>query len=314
MAAFTWVFDAPSGTYKQNALSRKLWRASVEQAVLADFVRPVEGYGRKMGENVTLTRVRRLTEPSSAVLIEAERISEDAFQLATTTITPGELGRAVPYTSLADDFSKFDIENPIQSVLREQLTLVLDTLMASAFKGAVIKYAVTGLASNNIATTGTFGAASTANLNTWHLEQIRDYLYDTLFAPKYDGGSYIGVFRTLALRGVKLDPAWEEWHKYTDPSAKYNNEIGKWEDIRLVETNHSNAFGKVGTGSVLGEGVVFGADAVACAEVLTPELRASVPQDFGRSKSVAWYGILGYDEIFGTANAGESRVVHVGSL
>ena len=81
----------------------------------------------------------------------------------------------------------------------------------------------------------------------------------------------------------------------------------------IVCANHSNALAKVGTNSVLGEGVVFGADAVAAAEVMTPELRAAVPQDFGRSKAIAWYGILGYDETYGTSNAGEARIVHVGS-
>ena len=312
MAQMTWTFDAPTGTYKNNAMSSKLRTRAVEESVFADHVRPVEGYGKKMGENVTLTRVGRLTEPSSAALTEGERIPEDSFSLSVTTITPAELGRAVPYTSLSEDFSKFDLENPIQRILREQLTLVLDTLAAAAFQGAQVKYAPTGLASYTIATAGTFGATATANLNTYHLEEIRDYLFDTLFCPMI-GGSYVGIFRTLGLRGVKRDPAWEEWHKYTDPGAKFNNEIGRWENIRLIETNHSNALAKVGTGSVLGEGVVFGADAVAQAEVMTPELRAAVPTDFGRSKAIAWYGILGYDEPYGTSNSGEARIIHVGS-
>jgi len=313
MAQYSWTFDAPTGTYKNNAISRKLYTAAVEDSVFMDHVRPVEGYGRKMGENVTLTRIRRLTEPTSASLTEGERIPEDNFTIALSTITPGELGRSVPYTSLAEDFSKYDIENPIQGELRKQMRLVLDKLIADAFQGALVKYAVTGVASNNIATTGTFGTAATANMNTWHLEQIADYLYDTLLCPPVSGDDYVGIFRTLAIRGIMSDPAWEEWHKYTDPSAKFNSEAGRWENIRLIKTNHNNALAKVGTSSVLGEGVVFGADAVAMAEVLTPELRASVPADFGRSKAVAWYGIVGFDEVWPTANAGEARIVHVGS-
>lgn len=313
MAQQTWTFDAPSGTYKNNAMSRDLRRVAVEQSVFAPHARPVAGYGRKMGENVTLTRISRLTEPSSAALTEGERIPEDSFTLSVATVTPQELGRSVPYTSLSEDFSKFDLENPIQRVLREQLTLVLDSLIAAAFQGCQVKYAPTGIASSTIATSGTFGATASANLTTWHLEEIRDYLFDTLLCPMV-GGSYIGIFRTLALRGVKRDPAWEEWHKYTDPGAKFNNEIGRWEQIRLIETNHNSALGKVGTSSVLGEGVVFGDDAVVAAEVLTPELRAAVPTDFGRSKAIAWYGIIGYDEPYPTSNAGEARIVHVGSL
>jgi len=64
---------------------------------------------------------------------------------------------------------------------------------------------------------------------------------------------------------------------------------------------------------VLGESIFFGQDSVAMAEVLTPELRAAMPADFGRSKAVAWYGILEFGMIWDTANAGEARVVHVTS-
>ena len=209
MAQHTWTYDAPTGTYKNHAFSKRMRTQAVEKAVFADHVRSVDGYGRKMGENVTLTRVQRLTEPTSAVLTEGERIAEDSFALAVATVTPQELGRAVPFTSLANDFSEFDLENPIQRLLREQLTLVLDSLIAAAFQGCLVKYAPTGVASSSIATAGTFGAAATSNLTTWHLEEIRDYLFDTLLTPMV-GGSYVGIFRTLALRGVKRDPAWEE--------------------------------------------------------------------------------------------------------
>ena len=147
----------------------------------------------------------------------------------------------------------------------------------------------------------------------FHVEEVRDYLFDTLQTPPVEGDDYIAIFRTLGLRGLKRDPSWEEWHKYTDPQAKFNNEIGRIENVRHIETNHANALSKTGTGSVLGEGIVFGADSVAMAEVATPELRAAMPDDFGRSKAVAWYGILEFGLIWDTANAGEARVVHVNS-
>lgn len=314
MAQFQWQFDAPTGTYKNHAISRRLYLASVQKSIFMDYVRPVEGFGRKMGDTVTLTRIRNISEPTSGVLTEGQRIPEDTFALSTTSITVSEYGRAIPYTSLADDLAFYDVESPIQIKLRDQMQLTLDAAAATSFKTAAIKYAVTGPAANNIATTGTFGATSSDNMNVYHAEQIRDYLYDTLFAPPYEGDDYVGIFRTLGLRGIKNDPAWETWHKYTDPEAKYNGEVGRIEGIRFIETNHSTALGKVGTASVLGEGVVFGQDAVALAEVLTPELRASIPGDFGRSKAVAWYGILAFGLIWNTGNAGEARVVHVGSL
>ena len=313
MAQFQWQFDAPAGVFKSHAMSRKLYEKAIEEAIFPDHVTPVDGYGKHAGETVTLTRLSQLTEPTSAILTEGERISEDSYSMSTTSITVAEFGRAVPYTSLAEDLSEFDIENPIQKALKTQLKLSMDTLFATAYKTAKIKYAPTGLASNNIATNGTFGAIATANLNVFHVEEIRDYLYDTLFCPTI-GDNYVGIFRHLSMRGLMRDPDWVEWHKYTDPNAKYNGEVGKIENVRFIATNHNNALGKVGTGSVLGEGVVFGEDSVALAEVLTPELRAAMGSDFGRSLAVAWYGILQAGIIWDTGNAGEARIVHVGSL
>ena len=310
---FTWTFDAPTGVYKSHAMSMKLYEAAVENSICLDHVDTAEGYGKGKGETVTLTRVRNITEPGSADLDELMRIPEDEFDLSTKLITVKEIGRAVPYTSLSNDLSEFDIENPIQSKLKDQMRLVLDTKAATAFKRTLIKYAPTGAATNNITVNGTFGAAATSNLNFFHVEEIRDYLYDTLHAPPLEGDKYVGLFRTLGLRGLKRDTKWEEWHKYTDPTSKFTGEVGQIEGVRFVESNHSNAFGKVGTSSVLGEGVIFGKEAVVIAEAMTPELRAAIPDDFGRSKAVAWYGILEFDIIWDTANAGEARIVHVGS-
>ena len=313
MTIFQWQFDAPSGVFKQNQLSAEIYKAAVAETVFMDHVKPVSGYGRKMGENVTLKRVAAITEPSSAVLQEGIRIPEDQLVLSTKAILVTEIGRAVPFTSFAEDLSVLNIEGTVQGELKRQMRLVLDQMAATGFKNTKIKYAITGLAANNIATNGTFGAQSTANMNVYHAEQIRDYMYDTLFIEPAEGEDYVGIFRTLGLRGIKQDPDWEEWHKYTDPSVKWTGEVGKLENIRFIESNHSTALSKVGASSVLGEGVVFGADAVAMAEVATPELRAAIPQDFGRQRAVAWYGILAFDVIWDTGNAGQAKVLHVGS-
>jgi N4-gp56 family major capsid protein len=313
MTVFTWTFDAPTGTYKQHAFARKLYEAAVENSTFVDHARPVDGFGKNKGENVTLTRIRNITEPGAADLDEMMRIPEDQFSINTKSILVKELGRAVPFTSLSQDLSEFNLDNPIQSKLKEQMRLVMDTKCAIAFKKASIKYVPTGAATNNIATNGTFGATATVNMNFFHVEEIRDYMFDTLNVPPYEDDKYLGIFRTLGLRGLKRDTKWEEWHKYTDPQAKFTGEVGQIEGIRFIETNHAKALGKVGSGSVLGEGVVFGEDGIALAEAMTPELRAAIPQDFGRSRAVAWYGILEWDIIWDTGNQGEARIVHVGS-
>jgi N4-gp56 family major capsid protein len=291
----------------------KLYEAAVENSVFVDHVRPVEGFGRNSGESVTLTRVQNIVEPTDPVLQETVRIPEDQFALSSKAIVVKEMGRAVPFTSLSQDLSRYDLDNPIQRKLRDQMRLALDTRAAAGFKKAQIKYVPTGAATNNITTNGIAGAAASVNMSYFHVEQIRDYLFDTLQTPPLEGDDYIGIFRTLGLRGIKQDPKWELWHQYTEPQSKANGEVGRIEGIRFIETNHAKALGKVGTASVLGEGVIFGEDAVALAEAMTPELRAAIPGDFGRSRAVAWYGILEFDIIWDTGNPGEARIVHVTS-
>lgn len=315
MAQFTWTFDAPTGVYKQHALSKELYYAALEEAVFMEHVQTIQGFGKKMGENVTLTRVRTVTEPTSAALTEGVRIPEDTFRLSTRSITVQEIGRSIPFTSFAQDLSAFDIENGIQRRLRDQMKLYLDTLAAAAFKNAQVKYTPRGTASGNFDTGGSVTTQAIANWGVYHCERVRDYLYDTLQCPGAEGDDYIGIFRSQSIRGLKSDPDWEQWHNYTDPQAKFNSEVGKMEQIRHIETNHANALALKGASSVLGEGVVFGDDAVAMAEVLTPELRGqtNVGQDFGRQNAVAWYGIIAFDTIWNTANAGEAKIVHVTS-
>ena len=139
-------------------------------------------------------------------------------------------------------------------------------------------------------------------------------MYDTLLVPPYEGDDYVCLISTKGKRGIVSDPAWETWHKYTDPSAKYKSEIGRLENVRFVEINNRSALsGSLGTGGVLGEAVFFGDDAVAMAVAEDPELRAAIPQDFGRAKSVAWYGILEFGIVWNSANPGESKIVHVTS-
>ncbi len=312
----TWTYDAPDGVYKSHAMSSKLREAAIAETKFMQFVGTEDGYGKKTGEAVTITRVSNLDNPTSAVLTEGTRISEDDISLSTTSITVREIGRAVPFTNLSEQLGKFDMKSIIQRGLKKQLALWLDSDSSSAFKStsAKIKAIPTGVAALTLDTDGTASTAATVNLNMYHVEQIRDYMFSTLHIPPYLGDDYVGLVATKAKRGLTSDPAWEQWKKYTDPSAKFNSEIGRIENIRFVEINNTNALsGTKGTGSVLGEGVFFGEDAVTMASALDPELRAAIPQDYGRAKAVAWYGILNFGVVWNTANAGEARIVHLTS-
>lgn len=316
MANFSWSFDAPSGVYKSHDMSAALRKAAIAETKFMQFVKPEPGYGKKQGDTITITRISNLSVPTSGKLTENVKMPEDTLTITTVAITVSEWGRSVPYTSFAEDLSMFDIENIVQRALKDQMKLVLDSAAATAFKStsAKIKAIPDGVASITFDTDGTPSTQALANLNVYHVEQIRDYMFSTLNVPPAEGDDYFALVSTKAKRGVMNDPSWENWHKYTDPAAKYNGEIGRLENCRFIEINNTAALsGAKGAGSVLGEAIFFGADAVAMAVVLDPELRAAIPGDFGRQKAVAWYGILEFGVIWDTANPGEARIVHVTS-
>lgn len=317
MAQHSWVSDGPSGVYKNHDLSSKLRMASIKAAKFMQFVKPEEGYGKKKGESVTITRVSNVTVPSDDTLSELNRIPEDTLSLSTQAITVAERGRAIPYTKLSVDLSHFDLGNAIQAKLRDQLKLRMDISAAVAFKDGQILAIPTGVSETTFETDGAATNTAASNLNMFHVESIRDYMFSTLNIAPYMGDDYVCVLVTQAKRGLMRDPSWVDWKKYTDPEAKFNGEIGRIENIRFVETNHTSALAEnLGTGDVLGEAVFFGEDPVSMAVAEDPHLIAeeNVGNDFGRSKSVAWYGIYGFAQIWtDSANAGEARVVYLTS-
>lgn len=314
MAQATWEFDIPSGVWKNRVLSSQLRTAAIERTVFAKHARPERAPGRRAGETVTLPRIAALTEPTSAEFGENQLIPEDTISTAVTSITIKRLGRAVIFTEDIDVLNEFDMEDQLQKLLRDQMNLYLDTLAAAAFKSTPIKYTPTGASSGTFTTNGSFSGSASSNLNVFHLEEIRDYLFDTLRTPTVNDYYYM-IARTKSIRGILRDSSFKEWFIYDRPSVKDTHEIGTpIEGIRMIETNHSRALGVVGSGNVLGEAVFFGDDAVTMVEAISPELRMGQARNFGLLRGVAWYGLLNFGLTFGdSALPGEARVVHVGS-
>ena len=312
---FTWTTDFPTGVPKNHALSSKIRDAAIADCHFVPFAGVEPGYGKKRGESINIERLANLSIPTTGELVEGVKIPEDAFTVSTTSITVVEWGRAVPFTSLSNDLADFDLSNKVQKKLRDQMSLILDNAAAAVMKGtnAKVKYIPTGVAAGTFDTDGTASTTALANVNYYHLEQVRDYLYGTLQCPMING-SYIGIFATKGCRGIKQDPAFVEWNKYTTPEKKAKGEIGMIEGIRIIECNNTSALSNTkGSGSILGEGIVFGEDALAMAVALDPELRLGPPADFGRSQSVAWYGCLNFGIPWNTATAGQCRSVVITS-
>ena len=313
---FQWVPDMPSGIMRNHYLSGKLRYAAFADSKGMQFVKAEDGYGKRMGDTVTIPRVRNVDEPTSGLLSRTGKIPIDTLAISTRAITVAEYGRGLEFTEESKLLSKFDPEDMIQNRLKVQMKLTIDTVIFTAFKACQIRYGPTSAVGGTFTTdAGVTSQVATNNITVGHIKIIRDYLDTTIHAPTYENDTYMSLAAVRALRGIKDDPEWMGWRVYIQPEqAFFKGEVGEIEDIRFVKVNHNNALDDtVGTGSLLGEMLFFGQDPVVMCEVQTPELRAAIASDFGRQRAVAWYGVLAFGETWNTSNDGEARIIYVTS-
>jgi N4-gp56 family major capsid protein len=308
-----WTADTPTGPYRNNFLSEQLYEASFEKAEVILWVEPVEGSGKKRGDTVNLFTMTGPDEVDDGALAENVRIPELPTPLSAASFLIKEFGKAVTWTNIWDDWSKYDLPSFVKKRLRENMRLTLDRSAGTAFKSASIVYTPTSAAGGTFDTNGTPSVAAAAPVGVSHLQLLRDKLYGELKAPYFgNGDAYIGIFNWAATRSIRTDPQFKEYYVLGHPEKLQRGEIGIIDNIRIVETNHDTVLQVVAVAGVnLGQGLVFGDESVAFAEAQTPELRMKIADDYGRSLGCAWYGQLGFGVFHPNANPREARVVRV---
>jgi len=322
MPAHNWTYDAAIGVYKNHTMSNNLLTQSVGACKVAAFARPIKGVGtfKHKGETVNLPIVRELSDPTSPELDEETRIPIDKLELGNRAITLVEYGRGVEYTNLAQQFGKFDPANYLQKALMRQMARALDTSCASAFKStdAKIIFQPTTLTGGTFDTSGTPQTTALANLTFDHMGVLADYLAGDIHTPPFEGDDYIMLSCRKNLRGLKQDALWQAIHMYLQKGDLFfKGEAGKAENIRCIQVDRQAAFANSASGgcTVMGEGVVFGDEAIGYVETESPQLYASpdYQSDFGRTHAMAWRGIYVYASIWDTATDGEAKIIRIDS-
>lgn len=305
----SWVYDAPTGVYRDHTLSSRIRQAAIADAQFMRFTRPEPNFGKGKGASVTITRVFPLALAQR--VSELDRLPSGRPAIDTISITPSEWGFKIPMTEFEKNLTHFDLNNQFQRVLRDQMKLTLDVMCADAFKLTPIKY-VPLAAGPDIQTSGTAGDTADKNLTVADLRTIYDYLRG-LKVPTYRNGKYVGILSTKAARGIKSDSEYKDWQAPTTSGPFMDARLRDVEGFMLIETNNADSLSNsLGSGSVLGEAMFFGEDPVGIATVDEPELRAGIPEDLGRFRDVGWVGTLEAGLIWDLA--AYARAVHVTSL
>lgn len=302
----SWTFDAPSGVYRNHALSSDIRRAAIADAQFMKFSRAEPGYGKKRGESLTITRVLNL--PLASRVSETDRLPSGRPAIETKQVSVSQWGFKIPVTEFEKNLTHFDIMNPFQAILRDQITLTMDKMVADAFKLSPYKYIPT-TAGGTFDTDGTPSTLSTRNFGIQDLRNIHDELSGTLKAPRYRNGKYVGILSTRAARGIKNDPEYKDWLAPSTSEPLISGRLKDVEGFMLVETNHFDALDNlVGSSTTTGEAVFFGADAVGLARIMDPEVRMGTPEELGTFQEVGWVGTI--EAFLVWEDADFARVIH----
>lgn len=286
----SWTFDAPTGTYRNHALSSDIRREAIADTQFMKFMRAEPGFGKKKGESVTITRILKL--PIATRISETDRLPSGRPAIETKQVSVSQWGYKVPVTEFEQHLTYFNLMDPIQSALRDQITLTMDAMCASALKLTPVKYTPLSTGGEFV-TDGSADSLSNRNLEVQDLRRIHDRLHGDLKVPRYKNGKYVGILSTRAARGLKNDPEYKDWLAPTTSDPLISGRLKDIENFALFETNHTDALSDlIGTSTTTGEAIFFGADAGGLVKIMDPELRTGIPEELGTFREVGWVGTI----------------------
>jgi N4-gp56 family major capsid protein len=284
------------------------------------FVSVEPAFGKNKGESVQIYRAGNtdVAEDSSAIN-ELDRIPTTSVAVSPRLITVNEWGRAIPFTGKVETLAEVDVESNVYlKALRNHMAKTIDYQVAVAFKTSDVIFSPTSSTAGTWSVTGTPGATVTSSITAKHIKDIIDAMKVGVFGsntarpiPYYDGESYVCLASVSFLRALKDDPDYEVAAKYAHPEELYLGEVGRFYNCRFIETNHTTALTNTLNTSYSGQAIFFGEDPIREIVAIPEEVRAKLPEDYGRDKGLAWYAMLGWGKVWDYSSDGEEHIVRV---
>jgi hypothetical protein len=282
-------------------------------------VKDASQQGKKKGESFTWDVVSNVVTQGNSIL-ETNTMPETNFTITQGTLTITEYGNSVPYSGKLEDLGKFSVRDTVMKVLKNDASKVLDCAAHQQFNRTPLRVVGTSSTTVTLTTNGTATGTNSQAYNTNHAKLIVDTMKERNI-PAYVGDDYYALGWPTTFRTLKN--SLETLHQYTETGLTMimNGEIGRYENMRYVEQTNipkggaadSTTFNPfTNTADAWNGGFsdwifFFGEDTVAEGIATPEEVRAKIPTDYGRSKGVAWYALLGYGLVH-TAT-GQERVL-----
>ena len=308
MAGQVWGVNELGGYMYSDRLSkvlRNVLQPLMKFRQLSD-VKDATGQGLNKGDTYHWN-VYGDAETQGGELQEQQAMPETNFKITQGSLTIKEYGNSVPYTGKLDNLSEHPVKDIITKVLRHDAKKVLDKEAHAQFAATKLWVVPTnGTAADSVVltTNGTSSQANNKELGKNHIKAIVDIMKERNIPP-FEGDDYVAIAHPTTFRTLKNDL--ETLHQYVDRGFTMilNGEIGRYEGVRFVEQNNvakeTWTIGKSNWAYFIGE------DTVAQGIAIPEEMRGKIPSDYGRSRGVAWYALLGFGLVH--TEASQTRVI-----
>jgi len=315
--AYEGYWSTQSGYLTNNKLTKAFQKAAQPLSRFRQFCALKEAFGKHQGESVNWLKVSNASAHGGAVA-ETDTAPETTLPLTWGTATVNEYMLAIPYTFKLEALSEFDWEMLVREALLDDFRKVVDGVIERKFNETPLRYVATTTAAGTLTTDGTATATNTSALNSYHLREMIKYL-KIRNVPGFPGmgGDYVMIAGPEALSGFRN--SLESVNQYTESGYKklLNGEVGRFEGCRIVEDNFGCSYtysesartstAKSWSGGKSLDAYIFGSPTVREIIAVPEEIRVKVPGDYGRSKGIAWYSIMGYAIEWDTA--ADSRII-----
>jgi N4-gp56 family major capsid protein len=303
------------GYLSQPYLTTRLRSVAQPLYKLRQFVDVQEQIGKNRGDTWLFDR-RGNVATQGTTLNETNTIPQTSFIIGQGTGSISEFGNSIPYTGKLSALGQIAIQPNVEQALRDDMVKTIEKACGDEFVKTEFVAVCTATDSVIFTTNGTATASAAADITAKNTRIIADYMKKKLI-PKFND-SYVCVASTQSLSGMFNDTVtggWVDISKYSAEFAKniFNGEVGKYYNVRFVEETgyFSNA---IGSSSLYGQAIFFGADNVYEAVAVPEEIRVKVSVDYGRDQGLAWYFLGGFKIVWTYATSpAEQHIVFVTS-
>lgn len=193
------------------------------------------------GKTIEFRKFTQLPKITTA-LVEGVTPDGQALDVSVLTATVKQYGGYVIISDMLDLTAIDNIKTEAVQLIGSQAGRTLDTVVREILNGGTNVQYHEGERANR-------AAIVAADKLTVRAVRVAVRTLKRNNAETIDG-SFVGIAHPDVLFDLMDDPAWVEWHKYTDAEAMYANEVGKIANVRFVETTEAKIFEKAGASNM----------------------------------------------------------------